>query len=717
MRIFKQILNIFLVLALFACGSDENETSQLLDEDDEEEFSDHDPFTRINDPSAIPFPDYGCKRLFREANDRNRLYVAPLAPFNPDDPAIRVGPGKSHDIFSNIPENFRFKTIEGEKHAVGYYSAFAYGEDGVATDVLNNPGFHDMYYYMTHPLGVASVMGIRNQQPLTAPNGDLVFPQIPNTERGRAFLRDDEDAMPCQYHLLQNVRGKVVTESGVMKDPYYYYNDYGRYIEPERREYEGNQISAVPLAQIEGIDVLISTMRNAGTADDVSGFKSPFVDMGSIGFSPITVATSSQDFDAKWLMNNVNAAGQALGDQNDLYKIRHSINQTIKGNREHISTIQGEDDSEDIVRRLRQNIKNHNDVLVVMDMIERSITLLNRDIGFFGHWMPMGNFEREWNEHFFKIKTMMATCNLKFEGHIELDEDGAIVNPGDSPLGGNGDRVTCPRDQVSALTISMALAEMAGIAHSEGDVEAANELLEMSKEVLKMAADIALSLSPVGRAKDIVEALSGYSVIPPDFDELSYLERGLSLVGAFTVGGGTLKAAAKSLKRFEKYTPKSRILSKIDSEKKVSKVLISAEEVFEAAKKYGFRSDSEFADFAAKLKPSSNDSFKYVLYPRGPGASSGPVPTGYVKVERVMGDTEVKLWFDGGGTRIPPTVPDNGAPSIAVTLSGGPTTGGTGRNKIEFYVPESALMDAGVGRQIIQDIASTPIYNVKIFLP
>ena len=105
------------------------------------------------------------------------------------------------------------------------------------------------------------------------------------------------------------------------------------------------------------------------------------------------------------------------------------------------------------------------------------------------------------------------------------------------------------------------------------------------------------------------------------------------------------------------------------------------------------------------------------LYPRGPGASNGPVPAGSVEVHRWADLTEVNAWMHSGGTIIPAGIGAGGR--VYVTLPGAPKPPGTGRCRIEFFIASRALQVAGhtQWRQVLQPIQNVPLYNVKILVP
>ena len=106
-----------------------------------------------------------------------------------------------------------------------------------------------------------------------------------------------------------------------------------------------------------------------------------------------------------------------------------------------------------------------------------------------------------------------------------------------------------------------------------------------------------------------------------------------------------------------------------------------------------------------------------ILYPCGPGASEGPVPAGYVEVHRWVDMNEVRKWMSAQGTIIPPDIGAGGR--VYVTLPGAPKPGGTGPCRNEFFFPRAGLFRAGsqLWLQIVQPVANTPIYNVKIYVP
>ena len=105
------------------------------------------------------------------------------------------------------------------------------------------------------------------------------------------------------------------------------------------------------------------------------------------------------------------------------------------------------------------------------------------------------------------------------------------------------------------------------------------------------------------------------------------------------------------------------------------------------------------------------------FYPRGPGASEGPVPAGYVEVHRWVDMNEVRLWMASQATVIPPAVGAGGR--VYVTLPGAPQPGGAGPCRIEFFFPQAGLFQAGnqLWLQIFQPAGNVPIFNVKIYIP
>jgi filamentous hemagglutinin len=106
-----------------------------------------------------------------------------------------------------------------------------------------------------------------------------------------------------------------------------------------------------------------------------------------------------------------------------------------------------------------------------------------------------------------------------------------------------------------------------------------------------------------------------------------------------------------------------------------------------------------------------------IVYPRGSGASVGPVPEGYVPVSRWIGEAEANIWLSRQGTSIPGNVGSAGR--LYVTSAGAPKPGGTGPVRVDFSVPVN-LLNIG-GRVdwffIMQPASNVPIYNVSINYP
>lgn len=79
--------------------------------------------------------------------------------------------------------------------------------------------------------------------------------------------------------------------------------------------------------------------------------------------------------------------------------------------------------------------------------------------------------------------------------------------------------------------------------------------------------------------------------------------------------------------------------------------------------------------------------------PRGPGASEGPLPPGYISVSRWVSADEIPYWIQNGGTAIPNGIGVGGR--VYVTIPGAARPGGTGPVRIDFAVPEKALSQGG----------------------
>lgn len=181
-------------------------------------------------------------------------------------------------------------------------------------------------------------------------------------------------------------------------------------------------------------------------------------------------------------------------------------------------------------------------------------TLHSQQSGYPYNWEEKSSFDHSWENLFAKLSKKLSSCNLIFE------KGSKDIFPDTLPEAclAEGVPLTYRGSVKTSLLISLSLLDMAGIAYSERDDDSARELLDMAKEVFKFSLDLAVGLSPAGRAKDITEALSGYSIIPPDFDHLSPAERVVSALGAVTIGTPTLKILVK-------YIVKSKVLKKISA--------------------------------------------------------------------------------------------------------------------------------------------------------
>jgi filamentous hemagglutinin len=107
-----------------------------------------------------------------------------------------------------------------------------------------------------------------------------------------------------------------------------------------------------------------------------------------------------------------------------------------------------------------------------------------------------------------------------------------------------------------------------------------------------------------------------------------------------------------------------------------------------------------------------------VVYPRGQGAATGPVPKGYVSVSRWVDSAEADAWIANGGTTIPGGIGGQSG-RVYVTTPGSPRPGGTGPIRVDFSVRADSLNVAGRPEwyQIMQPTSNMPIYNVAIHYP
>lgn len=107
-----------------------------------------------------------------------------------------------------------------------------------------------------------------------------------------------------------------------------------------------------------------------------------------------------------------------------------------------------------------------------------------------------------------------------------------------------------------------------------------------------------------------------------------------------------------------------------------------------------------------------------VVYPRGPGASSGPVPSGHVPVSRWVSEAEANAWIGNGGTHIPSGIGGESG-RVYVTAPGVARPGGTGPVRIDFTVDAASLNPAGKEGwfQVMQPAQNMPIHNVTVNYP
>jgi hypothetical protein len=88
-------------------------------------------------------------------------------------------------------------------------------------------------------------------------------------------------------------------------------------------------------------------------------------------------------------------------------------------------------------------------------------------------------------------------------------------------------------------------------------------------------------------------------------------------------------------------------------------------------------------------------------------------------VSRWIGVAEVKFWMANGGTFVPVEVGRGGRVSV-IPFGQHEKPAGILHDqtiRIDFAIPERALQPAGEGKQILQPIANTPIYNLRIHMP
>jgi hypothetical protein len=107
----------------------------------------------------------------------------------------------------------------------------------------------------------------------------------------------------------------------------------------------------------------------------------------------------------------------------------------------------------------------------------------------------------------------------------------------------------------------------------------------------------------------------------------------------------------------------------------------------------------------------------YPLYPRGAGASTGPLPPGHVMVSRWVGEVEARIWMANGATHVPAGLGAGG--HLSVAEYGVSRIPGAGPIRVDFSFPQAGLQTGGRTdwKFIIQVVANVPIYNVVIYVP
>ena len=163
----------------------------------------------------------------------------------------------------------------------------------------------------------------------------------------------------------------------------------------------------------------------------------------------------------------------------------------------------------------------------------------------------------------------MKDCGLKFEddqegdsgiGPISLRDDDDSTGSGlarstpflllsGAPCGSSAQSYQISRELLYA---AVTLLDAASTAKSKGDLEAAGSLVAAADEMLKivqMLADVTIAFTPAGPVKDLAEALTGHSLLPPDFRELTREEQVFAWIsvgiGPYVKGMTVLHAIAE----------------------------------------------------------------------------------------------------------------------------------------------------------------------------
>lgn len=203
------------------------------------------------------------------------------------------------------------------------------------------------------------------------------------------------------------------------------------------------------------------------------------------------------------------------------------------------------------------SVGNSSQTLQQVQKLQQMANSVVGEIGYFGYWEEPDSFEVAYNEQVTKLLAIVQKAGLQFEGQDAGPISGPIAGPVVSLREFNSSAVDSSTRNMASISaiqqqqmaiaaqVSVAYLDAAGTQHKEGKEVEANASLAMATEVIRAMADVAVGVSPAGRAKDIIEAATGRSIIP-DFKELTQTERILAAVGAFLpIGGSGLKTVGK----------------------------------------------------------------------------------------------------------------------------------------------------------------------------
>lgn len=236
--------------------------------------------------------------------------------------------------------------------------------------------------------------------------------------------------------------------------------------------------------------------------------------------------------------------------------------------------------------------------------VESQDALLYASIGYF--YIRQADSSQWGSEIIAQLKSIKGTLDdcgfdtkeLRIFDQVGTGSSSVIANAGDHLFdqiddlkAGLKKGINCT-GAVPVALLATAFVDLADQAMEDGEEGDARVYLELAVTLAKAGADVAVGISPLGRTKDVIEALTGYSVIP-DHQPLEAWERVVAGVGAVTTGSGVLKTGMQIADK----TQAGALVAK-----GFKNILAQAEVAIDAGKRLGLKSAASMRVYA-KLHP------------------------------------------------------------------------------------------------------------------